>query len=94
MPVDNCITRLTPSTFGSGTGIVQEALIQATIGTYVGGGVDFAIGRYLMLGAGYHLIADFSEPIRGRRNFSGPELSFSLSFLWGKDVGAVKGIRR
>ena len=80
----------------SGTGIVQEARIQATIGTYVGGGVDFAIGRYLMLGAsaGYHLIANFAEPVRNRKNFSGPELSFSLSLLWGKDVGAVKSIRR
>ena len=76
--------------------LVQEVRAQATIGTYVGGGVDFAIGRYLMLGAsaGYHVIANFAEPIRGRKNFSGPELSISLSLLWGKDVGKVKGIRR
>ena len=76
--------------------LVQEVRAQATIGTYVGGGVDFAIGRYLMLGAsaGYHVIANFAEPIRGRRNFSGPELSISLSLLWGKDVGEVKSIRR
>ena len=76
--------------------LVQGGKAQATIGTYVGGGVDFAIGRYLMLGAsaGYHLIANFAEPIRGRKNFSGPELSISLSLLWGKDVGEVKGIHR
>ncbi len=45
-----------------------------------------------MLGAsaGYHLVADFAEPIRGRKNFSGPELSISLSLLWGKDVSAEK----
>ena len=75
--------------------LVHAARDQVTIGTYVGGGVDFAIGKYLMLGAsaGYHLVANFAEPIRGRRNFSGPELSFSLSLLWGKDVGAVKRIR-
>ena len=81
---------------GSDTGIVQEARIQASLGAYIGGGVDLAIGRYLMLGAsaGYHLIANFAEPIRGRKNFSGPELSISLSLLWGKDVGEVKGIRR
>ena len=30
----------------------------------------------------------------GRKNFSGPELSFSLSLLWGKDVETVKSIRR
>lgn len=65
---------------------------QIIFGTYVGGGVDFAIGRYLMLGAsaGYHLIENFAEPIRGRKNFGGPELSFSLSLLWGKDVGEAK----
>ena len=76
--------------------LVQEVKAQATIGMYVGGGVDFAIGRYFMLGAsaGYHLIANFAEPIRGRENFSGPELSISLSLLWGKDVGAVKNISR
>ena len=76
--------------------LVQEVRGHATIGTYVGGGIDFAIGRYLMLGAsaGYHLIADFAEPIRDRKNFSGPELSISLSLLWGKDVGEVKSIRR
>ena len=76
--------------------LVQEVRGHATIGTYVGGGVDFAIGRYLMLGAsaGYHLIANFAEPIRGRKNFSGPELSISLSLLWGKDVGKAKSIRR
>ena len=78
------------------SGIVQEGRIQASLGAYIGGGVDFAIGRYLMLGAsaGYHLIANFAEPIKGRRNFSGPELSFSLSLLWGKDVETVKSIRR
>ncbi len=76
--------------------LVQEVRGHATIGTYVGGGVDFAIGRYLMLGAsaGYHLIANFAEPIRDRKNFSGPELSISLSLLWGKDVGEAKSIRR
>lgn len=80
----------------SGTGIVQEARIQARMGIYIGGGVDFAIGRYLMFGAsaGYHLIANFAEPVRSRKNFSGPELSISLSLLWGKDVEAVKSIRR
>ena len=76
--------------------LVQGVRAQATIGMYVGGGIDFAIGRYLMLGAsaGYHLIANFAEPVRSRKNFSGPELSISLSLLWGKDVEAVKSIRR
>lgn len=76
--------------------LVQGVRAQATIGMYVGGGIDFAIGRYLMLGAsaGYHLIANFAEPIRSRKNFSGPELSISLSLLWGKDVGKAKSIRR
>jgi len=76
--------------------LAQEVGVQATMGTYAGGGVDFALGRYFMLGAGvgYHLIANFAEPIRNRKNFSGPELSISLSVLWGKDVGEVNSIRR
>ncbi len=76
--------------------LVQEVRAQASLGTYIGGGIDFAIGRYLMFGAsaGYHLIANFAEPVRSRKNFSGPELSISLSLLWGKDVGTAKSIRR
>lgn len=68
--------------------MAQEVSVQATLGTHLGGGVDFAIGKRFVIGAsaGYHLIANFSEAIRGRKNFSGPELSVGLSFLWGREI--------
>ena len=70
------------------SGVAQEVGVQATLGTHLGGGVDFAIGKRFVIGAsaGYHLIANFSEAIRGRKNFSGPELSVGLSFLWGREI--------
>lgn len=66
--------------------VVQEANVQATLGTYLGGGVDFAIGKRVVLGVGggYHLLAKIAE-----RNFSGPELSIGVSFLWGKELSRV-----
>ena len=66
--------------------VVQEVNVQATLGTYLGGGVDFAIGKRFVLGAGvgYHLLADLAE-----RNFSGPEVCISASFLWGREIARV-----
>ena len=71
--------------------VVQEVRLRATLGTYIGGGVDFAIGKRFVIGAGagYHLLANFSEAIGDRRNFSGPELSIGLSFLWGREISRV-----
>jgi outer membrane protein W len=73
----------------SGEEIVQESLTQTSYGGYVGGGLDFQINHYLMLGtrAGYHLISDFSDPMGGRKNYSGPEMNFGVSLLFGKGVG-------
>jgi outer membrane protein W len=55
------------------------------IGGYLGGGFDMQMGRFLMLGvsAGYNLMDDFPEPLAGERNYSGPEVGISLSFLIG-----------
>lgn len=70
------------------SGIAQGVGVQAALGTHLGGGVDFAIGKRFVIGAsaGYHLIANFSEAIGGRKNFSGPEVSAGLSFLWGRAI--------
>ena len=66
-------------------GIYQGVRTQGVVGGYVGGGIDYQLSRRFMLGgeAGYHALANFSEEIKGRRNYSGPNVSFSLSFLWG-----------
>jgi hypothetical protein len=52
----------------------------------LGGGFDAQINRYFMIGvsAGYNFMSDFSTPLAGSRNHSGPGVNIELSFLWGK----------
>lgn len=73
----------------AGDEVVQESMTQTSYGGYVGGGLDFQINHFLMVGtkAGYHLISDFSDPMGGRVNYSGPEMNVGVSFLFGKGVG-------
>ena len=58
----------------------------ATIGGFVGGGVDFHAGRTCVIGvdAGYNWMADFSRPVGGSDNYSGPTVSVNLGFMWGR----------
>ena len=58
----------------------------ATIGGFVGGGVDFHAGRTCVIGvdAGYNWMGDFSQPIGGSDNYSGPTVSVNLGFMWGR----------
>jgi hypothetical protein len=66
-----------------GWGNVQTS---ATIGGFVGGGVDFHAGRTFVIGvdAGYNWMGDFSVPISGSDNYSGPSVSISLGCMWGR----------
>lgn len=58
----------------------------ATIGGFAGGGIDFHAGRTFVIGvdAGYNWMGDFSVPIGGSDNFSGPSISISLGCMWGR----------
>ena len=58
----------------------------ATIGGFAGGGVDFHAGRTFVIGvdAGYNWMGDFAMPVGGRDNYSGPSVSISLGFMWGR----------
>lgn len=69
-----------------GTAIVVEDRTEVAFGGHVGAGVDFVTGRHIMMGfgLGYNLMTDFSEPIGGSKNYSGPEFSFEFSWLFGK----------
>ena len=56
------------------------------------------MGRHFMVGiqGGFNLMSDFNEPLAGRKNFSGFELSIGASWLFGKGVKAhsqMEGIR-
>ena len=58
----------------------------ATIGGFVGGGVDFHAGRTFVIGVdgGYNWMGDFARPIGVSDNYSGPSMSISLGCMWGR----------
>jgi len=63
--------------------------VAMTVGGFVGAGADVLIGRRWSLGvsAGYNWMADFSEPLGTRKNFSGLDVGVSLGWIWGKGTG-------
>jgi hypothetical protein len=71
--------------FVGASGAQMGARTEATIGGHVGGGVDFHLARWFSVGvnAGYNWMADFSEPVGTRDNYSGPELGVSFGWLFG-----------
>lgn len=58
---------------------------QTVIGMRVGGGVDIELSRFFMVGmnAGYNFMPDFSQPLNEDINYSGGDIRFSLSLLFG-----------
>ena len=71
-----------------GLTVVQEERTETAIGGQLGAGVDFVTGRHFMMGAAfaYNLMSDFSDPVGGSKNYSGPEFSFSFNWLFGRGV--------
>lgn len=68
--------------------VVTVSRSEMSIGGELNTGVDFLIGRHFMAAVtiGYNLMSDFSEPIGGSKNYSGPELSFGFSYIFGKGI--------
>lgn len=71
-----------------GLRILQESRTLTAMGGHLGGGIDIQAGRHVMFGAnaGYHFVTDFTEPLGGRENYSGPEFGLGISWLFGKGV--------
>jgi hypothetical protein len=69
----------------SGLVVAVESRSEPAFGGQIGGGVDFVLGRHFLTGIslGYNLMADFNEPIGGSKNFSGPEFSIGIGYLFG-----------
>jgi hypothetical protein len=65
--------------------LVQEARTETAIGGRISAGVSLFTSRSFMIGlqAGYLLMADYGQPVGGRRNFNGPDFSLGIAFLWG-----------
>ena len=61
---------------------------EAAPGGWVGVGLDVPVNRWFMLGldGGYNLVADFSEPVGGRKNYSGFQVLLGFSWTFGKGV--------
>jgi len=68
------------------SGAVVGTRMLGALGGILGGGVDVMLGRSCSVGlsAGYDWMADFAEPLGGRRNYSGAEVTLSVGWLFGK----------
>jgi len=66
------------------TVLVEQNTVTA-FGGFLGGGMDFILSRHFTLGinTGYHFMTDFTEPLGGRDNYSGPEFSFGFGYVFG-----------
>lgn len=69
-----------------GTVVVAEENNEIAFGGRLGIGMDIVLSRLFMMGVftGYNLMTDFSDPVGGRTNHSGPDFGVSISLLLGK----------
>jgi hypothetical protein len=67
-------------------GAFAGARTRASVGGTVGAGVDFLLGRHVSIGVegGYQWMADFSDPVGARDNYSGFQLGLSVGWTFGK----------
>jgi hypothetical protein len=70
----------------NGGSVFNGGRSEVTIGAFLGGGVDFHLGRNFSMGftTGYNWVGDFEFPIAGRSNYSGFELSLNFGWVFGK----------
>jgi hypothetical protein len=62
----------------------------ATVGSFLRAGADFHFARSFAIGAdaGYNWLADFDQPVGGRKNYSGFNMSLSIGWLFGSGTAA------
>jgi hypothetical protein len=70
----------------SSGGAFAGSRTRASVGGTIGAGVDFHLGRHwsVGVGGGYQWMADFSEPVGARDNYSGFQLGVNIGWLFGK----------
>jgi opacity protein-like surface antigen len=70
----------------AGAGVSSETISETAFGFRTMGGADWFLGAHLTLGAGvgYHFVTDFDEPIGTEDNYSGPEFSVGIGFVFGR----------
>ena len=64
--------------------VESETIVETAFGARLGTGLDFLIGDIFKLGIGidYHFVTDFSRPIGGKTNYSGPSYSLTFGFVF------------
>ena len=62
-----------------------EEYTETALGARIGVGMSFSLGRIFIVdvGAGYHLVSDFPRRIGSRENYSSPDFTLALSFVFG-----------
>jgi outer membrane protein W len=68
----------------SNTLLSQQAYMETAIGGRLGVGVDFFLSNHFKLGAGvgYHLMANFENPVGARMNYNGGEFSLVAGYIF------------
>ncbi|MCP4566142.1 MAG: outer membrane beta-barrel protein [FCB group bacterium] len=68
--------------------IIVESRNETVIGGRLEAGSDFILSRHFLfdVAIGYNLMSEFSEPVGGSSDYSGPEFSLGFSYLFGKGV--------
>ena len=74
------------SNIRSKSGSEVRSYTEAVLGTRIGAGVDLVLSRHFTLGvgAGYHFVSDYSEPIGAKKDYSSPDFSFSFGVVFGR----------
>jgi len=64
--------------------VESETIVETAFGARLGAGLDFLIADIFKLGVGvdYHFVTDFSRPIGGKTNYSGPSYSLTFGFVF------------
>ena len=62
----------------------SETIVETAFGARLGAGLDLLIADIFKLGIGadYHFVTDFSRPIGGETNYSGPSYSLTFGFVF------------
>ncbi len=69
--------------------VVAEAHSEAAFGGELEAGVNVVLDRWVLatVAVAYDLITNFSRPIGGSRNYSGPQMTLGLSLMLGRGTG-------
>ncbi len=72
--------------FAGPGGVFSGGRTEVTVGGFLGGAVDFHLGRHFSLGltTGYNWIADFQTPVAAREDYDGFELGLNVGWVFGR----------